>query len=92
MKKEKTITRTFKVTKVTALLLDLETAEPYNHTFYLEGHFKNDASILKESRKLIENSDSGKVSVAHIVESKEMMIKCVMRVEDFIESSFIEEK
>ena len=55
MARAKNVTRTIKITQVTALMLNIETAEPFNATFNLEGTYKNDEAILKALKKEYEH-------------------------------------
>lgn len=46
MARPKMITRTVKYTNATAMILNIETAEPYNRTFKLPGTYKNEKDML----------------------------------------------
>lgn len=86
MARVKNITRTLKITQVTALMLDVETAEPFNETFNLEGTYKNDEAILKALKKEYED---GVYKVVHIVATEVITKKLSMPVQLFIELTTI---
>lgn len=82
MARVKNITRTLKITRVTALILNVETAEPFNETFNLEGTFKNDEAILKALKKVYENAV---YKVVHIVATEVITKKLSMPIQRFVE-------
>lgn len=84
MPRLKNITRTFKITQVTALMLNVETAEPFNETFNLEGTYKNDEAILKALKKEYEDEAC---KVVHIVDTEVITKKLSMPVQRFINIS-----
>lgn len=51
------VTRTIKSTKVTALCLNIITAEPSNESFTLAGTYKDEKKIKKELEKLYNNEE-----------------------------------
>lgn len=65
MARTRMVTRTVTYTVATVLCLNTETAEPYNDTISLSGTFKDEKSILKQCKKLLENDT---VSVAKVVD------------------------
>lgn len=65
MAKQKYLTRTMKSTRASILCMDIETAEPMNKIVVLAGTFKNDNDILKNAKKIIENSRVKCVAVAN---------------------------
>lgn len=46
------VTRTIKTITVTALFIEVETAEPYNETYTLSDHYKNEKKLLEHLEKL----------------------------------------
>lgn len=82
MARVKNITRTLKITRVTALMLNVETAEPFNETFNLEGTFKNDEAILKALKKKYEDEVC---KIVHIVDTEVITKKLSMPVQNFID-------
>lgn len=82
MPRVKNITRTIKITQVTALMLNVETAEPFNETFNLEGTYKNDEAILKALKKEYEDEVC---RVVHIVATEVITKKLSMPVQRFVE-------
>lgn len=82
MPRVKNITRTFKITRVTALILNVETAEPFNEVFNLEGTYKNDEAILKALKKEYEDDVC---KVVHIVDTEVITRKLSMPVQNFID-------
>ena len=88
MARVKNITRTLKITRVTALMLNVETAEPFNKTFNLEGTFKNDEAILKALKKEYEDEVC---KIVHIVDTEVITKKLSMPVQSFIDLTTIGE-
>lgn len=88
MSRVKNITRTLKITRVTALMLNVETAEPFNETFNLEGTFKNDEAILKALKKEYEDEVC---KIVHIVDTEVITKKLSMPVQSFIDLTTIGE-
>lgn len=82
MARVKNITRTIKITQVTALMLNVETAEPFNATFNLEGTYKNDEAILKALKKEYEHDVC---KVVHIVATEVITKKLSMPIQRFVE-------
>lgn len=82
MPRVKNITRTIKITQVTALMLNVETAEPFNETFNLEGTYKNDEAILKALKKEYEDEVC---RVVHIVATEVITKKLSMPIQHFID-------
>lgn len=82
MARVKNITRTIKITQVTALMLNVETAEPFNATFNLEGTYKNDEAILKALKKEYEHDVC---KVVHIVATEVITKKLTMPIQRFVE-------
>lgn len=64
MAKIRMVTRTATTTKATVLCLNVETAEPFNDTVLLPGIYKDNKSILKDAKKLL---DTEEVSVCKVV-------------------------
>ena len=90
MKGEKTmarvpmVTRTIVATKITALCLNIETAEPFNKTVTLSGTFKDEKSMMKAAEKLL-NTESEKA--VHIVFSEEIETLYGMSEQEFIQKA-----
>ena len=90
MKGEKTmarvpmVTRTIIATKITALCLNIETAEPFNKTVTLSGTFKDEKSMMKAAEKLL-NTESEKA--VHIVFSEEIETLYGMSEQEFIQKA-----
>lgn len=82
MARVKNITRTLKITRATALILNVETAETFKETFNLEGTFKNDEAILKVLKKEYEDEVC---KVVHIVDTEVITKKLSMPVQHFID-------
>lgn len=88
MARVKNITRTLKITRVTALILNVETAEPYNETFNLEGTYKNDEAILKTLKKEYETEEC---KIVHIVATEVITRTLSMPLQHFIDLTTIGE-
>lgn len=63
MARERMVTRTIEAKVVTVLCIDTETAEPENRKVEISGNFKDEKSILKAIKKLIETEDFKVVKV-----------------------------
>lgn len=83
-KKEKYVTRAFIETRVTALVVDTETAEVSNKPFILPGKYKDNAKILAKLRK---DHESQQETVAAVVSVEEVEVLRGMLIADFIENS-----
>lgn len=78
------VTRTITTTKVTALCLNVETAEPFNKTVTLYGAFKDGRVVMREVKKLI---DSGTEKAVYIADSEEIETLYGMTEQEFIENA-----
>ena len=76
------VTRTITATKITALCLNIETAEPFNKTVTLSGTFKDEKSMMKAAEKVL-NTESEKA--VHIVFSEEIETLYGMTEQEFIQ-------
>lgn len=65
MARKPMVTRTVQTTLATVLCLNTETAEPFNQTVTLTGTFKDNKSVMKAVKALIENDT---ISVAKVVD------------------------
>lgn len=88
MARVKNITRTLKITRVTALMLNVETAQPFNETFNLEGTYKNDEAILKALKKEYETEEC---KIVHIVATEVITKTFSMPLQSFIDLATIGE-
>lgn len=75
------VTRTIISTKVTALCLNVLTAEPYNETFNLPGTFKDTNKLKKVLEKTYNNDER---VIAHIVSKEEISTLYGMSEEKFM--------
>ena len=66
MARKAMVTRTITSTRATILCLNTESAEPFNETVLLSGTFKDNKSILKSAKPLIETSDA--ISAVKVVD------------------------
>ena len=86
------VTRTITATKVNALCINIDTAEPFNKTLFLSGTYKDEKSMLKAATSVIENETidglleaNDRVKVVHIVESEEIETLYGMTEQEFIQ-------
>lgn len=90
MKGEKTmarvsmVTRTITATKIVALCLNIETAEPFNKEVTISGTFKDEKAMLKAAEKLL-NTETEKT--VHIVSSEEIETLYGMTEQEFIQKA-----
>lgn len=82
MARERMITRTVLATEVTALCLNIETAEPFNREVTLSGTFKDKKALEKAAKKLI---DTDTVKCVSIVDCNEKETLYGMTEQQFIE-------
>ena len=66
MAREAKVTRTFKVTKVGILAINLETAEPYNDVIKLTKAPKNEKQLMKKIEKLYNNEEQRAVKIVSV--------------------------
>ena len=83
------VSRTFITTKVNALCIELETAEPFNKVVVLPGQFKDNKKLDKALAKLI-NTDTTKF--VHAVDTEEVETLYGMTEQEFIDSAKILDK
>ena len=69
MAREPMVTRTITATKIVALCLNIETAEPFNKEVTISGTFKDEKSMMKAAEKIL-NTETEKA--VHIVSSEEI--------------------
>ena len=88
------VTRTIKATKVNALCINIDTAEPFNKTLIISGTYKDEKSMLKAATSVIENETvdvdgllnaNDRVKVVHIVELEEIETLYGMTEQEFIQ-------
>lgn len=84
MAREPMVTRTITATKITALCLNIETAEPFNKEVTLSGTFKDEKSMMKAAEKLL-NTETEKA--VHIVSSEEIETLYGMTEQEFIQKA-----
>lgn len=70
MARERMVTRTVVATEVTALCLNIETAEPFNKTVILSGTFKDKQAIEKAAKKAIDTDLEKCVTVVEYTEKE----------------------
>lgn len=84
MAREPMVTRTITATKITALCLNIETAEPFNKEVTISGTFKDEKSMMKAAEKLL-NTETEKA--VHIVYSEEIETLYGMTEQEFIQKA-----
>ena len=70
MARERMVTRTVIATQVTALCLNIETAEPFNKDVTLSGVFKDKQAIERAAKKVIDNDSEKCVTVVEYHETE----------------------
>lgn len=80
------VTRTITATKITALCLNIETAEPFNKTATLSGTFYDEKSMMKAAEKIL-NTETERV--VHIVSSVEFETLYGMTEQEFIQKAHV---
>ena len=76
------VTRTITATKITAVCLNIETAETFNKTVTLSGTFKDEKSMMKAAEKVL-NTETEKA--VYIVFSEEIETLYGMTEQEFIQ-------
>ena len=84
MAREPMVTRTITATKIVALCINIETAEPFNKETMLSGTFKDEKSMMKAAEKLL-NTETEKA--VHIVSSEEIETLYGMTEQEFIQKA-----
>lgn len=70
MARERMVTRTVLTTEVTALCINIETAEPFNKEVTLSGTFKDKKALEKAAKKVIETETVKCVSIVDFNEKE----------------------
>lgn len=70
MARERMVTRTVIATQVTALCLNIETAEPFNKDVTLSGTFKDKQALERAAKKVIDNDTEKCVAVVEYHETE----------------------
>lgn len=70
MARERMVTRTVIATEVTALCLNIETAEPFNKSVTLSGTFKDKQAVEKAAKKVIDTEKEKCVTVVDYTEKE----------------------
>lgn len=84
MAREPMVTRTITATKIVALCLNIETAEPFNKEVTISGTFKDEKAMMKAAEKLL-NTETEKA--VHIVSSEEIETLYGMTEQEFIQKA-----
>lgn len=84
MAREPMVTRTITATKIVALCLNIETAEPFNKEVIISGTFKDEKSMMKAAEKIL-NTETEKA--VHIVSSEEIETLYGMAEQEFIQKA-----
>lgn len=84
MAREPMVTRTITATKITALCLNIETAEHFNKEVTISGTFKDEKAMMKAAEKLL-NTETEKA--VHIVSSEEIETLYGMTEQEFIQKA-----
>lgn len=84
MAREPMVTRTITATKIVALCINIDTAEPFNKEVTLSGTFKDEKSMMKAAEKIL-NTEVEKT--VHIVSSEEIETLYGMTEQEFIQKA-----
>ena len=84
MAREPMVTRTITATKIVALCLNIETAEPFNKEVTISGTFKDEKSMMKAAEKIL-NTETEKT--VRIVSSEEIETLYGMTEQEFIQKA-----
>lgn len=78
------VTRTIITTKVTVLCLDIQSGEPCNKTITVPRTYKDDPSLMKVVRPMIETEA---LKAVHVVDKQEIETLYGMTEQEFIEKA-----
>lgn len=78
------VTRTIITTKVTVLCLDIQSGEPCNKTITVPRTYKDDPSLMKVVRPMIETET---LKAVHVVDKQEIEKLYGMTEQEFIEKA-----
>ena len=76
------VTRTIVATKVNVMCLDVQKGEPCNHSVTVPRTYKDDETLMKKVRPLIETET---LKAVHIVDKEEIETLYGMTEQEFIE-------
>lgn len=85
------VTRTITATKVNALCINIDTAEPFNKTLIISGTYKDEKAMLKAATSVIENEMLEEYTLAENETVEDMLNKNGrVKVVHIVESEEIE--
>lgn len=86
MAKEPMVTRTITTTKANVMCLDINTGEPINKEVTLPRTYKDESSLLKKVKSVIETDT---LKAAHIVDTEVIETLYGMTEQRFIENAIV---
>ena len=86
MARKPMVTRTIKTTKANVLCMDIQSAEPFNKVIVLPRTYKDDKSLMKRVKEVVETDN---IKVVHIVDKEEVETLYGMTEQEFIEKAVV---
>lgn len=86
MARKPMVTRTITTTKANVLCMDIKSAEPFNKVITLPRTYKDDKTLMKRVREVVE-TDS--IKAVHIVDKEEIETLYGMTEQEFIEKAVV---
>lgn len=84
MARKPMVTRTITTTKVNVLCMNIQTAEPFNKVITLPRIYKDERTLMKRVKEVVENET---VKAVHIVDKREIETLYGMTEQAFIEKA-----
>ena len=86
MARKPMVTRTITTTKANVLCMDIKSAEPFNKVITLPRTYKDDKTLMKRVKELVETDN---IKAVHIVDKEEVETLYGMAEQEFIEKSVV---
>lgn len=86
MARKPMVTRTITTTKANVLCMDIQSAEPFNKVITLPRTYKDDKTLMKRVREVVETEN---IKAVHIVDKEEVETLYGMTEQEFIEKAVV---
>ena len=80
------VTRTITTTKANVLCMDIQSAEPFNKVITLPRTYKDDKTLMKRVKEVVETDN---IKAVHIVDKEEVETLYGMTEQEFIEKAVV---
>lgn len=86
MARKPMVTRTITTTKANVLCMDIQSGEPFNKVITLPRTYKDDKTLMKRVREVVETEN---IKAVHIVDKEEVETLYAMTEQKFIENGVV---